>query len=93
MGSEETHRGAVLKLKHEGKKTRGCGRQYTITRKKKKKEKIASVCDFAKAAESSLENKSDENKKEERGKTKHEINKNEATLEERIVLTFFFLGY
>lgn len=73
----------MFKLKQEGEKQEGGGRQYTITRGKKR----ASVCDCSKkTAESSRETKSDGKKK----KTKHKINKNEATLRERIML---ILGY
>lgn len=65
-------------------KTRGCGRQYTITGEKK----IASVCDCSKTAESSLETKAMKKRKKTK---KHKINKNEATLKERIVLIFRIL--
>lgn len=73
---------AVFELKHEGEKTRGMWEAIHINQRKKENSKLYRVC--SKTAESSLETKA------RKGKKKHEINKNEATLSERIVLFFSF---
>lgn len=66
------------------KNTRGCGRQYTITRGKK----IARYSDRSKTAESSLETKVVKKRKRKTTTTKkpNKINKNAETLGGRLAL-------